>query len=104
MRYLIIIPAADKDRANAAAQAHFDALGGAFTFTVPLFLADAETDETPSHYWCSAEVAPANVPTLLAMQAGFPSSHINEYDLAAQPDYPQDRLATLGLRTARPVL
>jgi hypothetical protein len=104
MRYLIIIPAAARQQCNDIALEHFDAVGGALTFSVPLFPASAQDDSTPSHYWCSAEVLQENIPLLLSLQPSIQGSLVEQYDLASQSGYPQQRLTQLGLRTAKPRL
>lgn len=103
-RFLILVRAADRDTANAAAKQHFDRTGGQFTFTVPLFAADAPDDSTPVYYVCSADVTAANVPLLRQMQAQFTDSALLEYSLTEQPSFYADTLASRGLRTARPNL
>ena len=68
-RFLIIIPAADRDRANALAKDQFDQTGGEKTFSVGL----SATGKAPvTHYWCSALFYGGGPERLLALQSAFP--------------------------------
>ena len=95
-RALIRIDAADKDRANAAAEQYFDPTGGDLTFTVGL---SPTGDEPPTHYWASAQFDDAHWPILQQLLPAFPSALIVEYDLDTQPGRPQELLIEWGLQT-----
>jgi len=96
MRCLIVIQAADRDRANQDAL-QWDPEGGAQSFTVGL----SPTGEEPAtHYWASAgalsEEVYAGIAALVA--AAYPDAHCEAWDLEQDPGRPAALLAELGLR------
>lgn len=97
-RFLLVVAAADRDRANLDALAH-DPEGGARTFTVGL----SPTGEAPAtHYWCSVQVNdPLVADAIRAKVPEYPGSRLVEYDLRDDPLRPHAVLAELGLRPVR---
>lgn len=105
MHTLVIITAAIQGAANAAAKAHFDAIGGELTFTVGLVTAPDLA--TITHYWCGASFSTANRALLNAMTAQPPFAgnvQVFDYDADADPGFPQAKLAELGLAVYSPPL
>ena len=102
---LIIVTAAVKDAANAAAQQHFDPSGGEHTFTTPLVtLTDTGTI---THYWCADRMLPANRALLDVMAAQPPFAGnvmVFDYNADADPGFPHAKLAELGLAVYAPPL
>lgn len=96
-RFLITIPAAAKDQCNALALASFDPIGGGQTFTVPLFNKDTKEDSSPTNYWCSAVIENDLIPLLQQLQIQISGSTVDQYD---DPNFPQQKLQTLNLRTS----
>lgn len=102
---VIIITAAVKDAANAAAKAHFDPVGGEFTFTNPIVTPPDLT--TITHYWTADRMLPANRALLDVMAAQPPFAgnvQVFDYDADANPGFPHAKLAELGLAVYAPPL
>lgn len=100
---VIIISAAVKDAANAAAKTHFDPIGGEFTFIIPLVTPPDLT--TITHYWAADRMEPANRALLnvMAAQAPFAGNvQVFDYDADADPGFPHAKLAELGLAVYSP--
>lgn len=97
-RALIIISAAERDLGNQIALASFDPLGGAKTFTVPLYAASAVDDSSPVAYWCSAQFDDSHWPLIAAFEQQFTNPIVVQYDLSTQPGIPDQTLAANHLR------
>lgn len=94
-RFLIIIPAADRDAANSLAKAQFDTAGGEKTFKAGL----SATGAAPAtHYWCSALFTGDGTEKLAAAQAVFPTAVVQSYDADDDPGFPRRTIAGLGLK------
>lgn len=93
---LIIVRAADQDRANQAA--HF--LGGdpadLFTFEQPLNGTGLPIDP-PTHYWCSPALTEADYQKVQALIPQFSGATVQDWD-GDDPDVPEALLARLRLR------
>lgn len=103
MHTLIIIDAAVKDAANAAAKAYFDPIGGEFTFTNGLVT--PPDLETITHYWCADRMQPENRSLLDVMTANAPfAGHVQvfDYDADSDPGFPHSKLSELGLAVYSP--
>ena len=96
-RVLLIVRAADRDRANALAQ-RFDPLGGELTFSLGL----SATGAAPAtHYWCCAQMRPAVWAAVQTQAAGFPGCTFLEWNPATEPGKPDAVLTELGLRRVK---
>ncbi len=94
-RFLIIVPAEDRDRANSVAAEQFDTTGGARTF----FIGISASGQAPAtHYWCSAQFTDENATKLALAQADFPLAVVQGYDADSDAGFPQRTIATLGLK------
>ncbi|MGZ4965289.1 MAG: hypothetical protein ACXWBP_09065 [Limisphaerales bacterium] len=94
-RFLIILPAVDRDRANAVAAEQFDTAGGARTFFVGI---SASGQVPATHYWCSAVFSDVNATKLALAQADFPLAVVQGYDADNDAGFPQRKLIELGLK------
>ncbi len=94
-RFLIIIPAADRDAANSLAKAQFDTAGGEKTFSVGL---SASGNAPVTHYWCSALFTGDAPERLAAASAAFPAAVVQSYDADDDPEFPGQTIAGLGLK------
>lgn len=97
---LIIVPAADRERANAAAAG----IGGAAdlqTFTVGLSPTGVEP---ATHYVCATAFTAEQRAEVEGLKAVFPGAVVVDYDLDGEPDRPAAELARLGLVRVRPAL
>ena len=102
---LIIITAAVKDAANAAAKAHFDPVGGELTFANGLVTPPDLT--TITHYWAADRMETANRALLDVMAAQEPFAgnvQVFDYDADNDPGFPHAKLAELGLSVYAPPL
>lgn len=100
---VIIITAAVKDAANAAAKQHFDPVGGEMTFTNGLVTMPDLT--TITHYWCADRMEPANRALLNVMTAQAPFAgnvQVFDYDADSDPNFPHAKLAELNLAVYSP--
>ena len=100
---VIIISAAVKDAANAAAKTHFDPIGGEFTFIIPLVTPPDMA--TITHYWTADRMDPANRALLNVMTAQAPFAgnvQVFDYDADTNPGFPHAKLAELGLAVYSP--
>lgn len=96
MRAIIVIPASDRDAANAAVKQHLDPAAGELTFTTPL----SPNGEKPhTHYWCSAEFSEKDWETFQVLKEQFPQARVEEYNLDEHPDFPAQLLVEMNLRT-----
>jgi len=94
-RMVIVVPAADRDRANAAALA-FDPEGGAGTFSSGL---SADGAAPATHFWCAAVMTEATYQAVQALIVPeFPDGRFYDWDLAADPAQPEQVLQGLGLQ------
>jgi hypothetical protein len=94
-RFLIIIPATDRENANAVAKSQFDSLGGEKTFAIGLSV----TGNAPAtHYWCSALFSDLGSERLAAASALFPEAVVLGYNADSNPTFPRLTLAELGLK------
>jgi hypothetical protein len=93
-RVLLVVAAADLERANQAAKG-FDKLGGEKTFRVGVSVTG---QGAPTHYWCCMQVRPATWQALQAMQAQFPGSMFVEFNSKTEMGKPQEVLVALGLK------
>lgn len=62
-RRIIVVKAADQAAANTKA-AEVDTIGGATTFTVPLYPTGATAGSAVTHYWCSWQLLPAGATSI----------------------------------------
>lgn len=97
-RLLLIVPAADQARANAAAL-QFDPVGGAETFRCGL----SPTGSAPAtHYWASGVMRPDMAAAVVALVASdFPTGAALAWDMDADPGLAQRELASRGLKVVR---
>lgn len=95
-RTLIIVTAADRITANAAA-ASLPGAGPADlqTFTVGLSATGAEP---ATHYVCSSVFDDADRRLVDELKAQFPTAVVADYDLESEPGFPDRILGALGLR------
>ncbi len=94
-RFLIIVAAEDRERANAVAVDQFDAAGGARTFFIGL---SANGQAPATHYWCSALFTDENATKLALTQAAFPLAVVQGYDADNDAGFPQRTISDLGLK------
>lgn len=96
-RTLCIIPAALRNTVNAAIYAN-----PAFEnkteheFSVPLYAANDETEETPTHYWLSHPFTPEQRAAVAQLAAVFPTAIVEDY---TDPEFPAQKLFELNLKT-----
>jgi hypothetical protein len=94
-RLILVVPAADQSRANAAAE-QWDPAGGAETFRVPLSAAGLAP---ASHYGCSVQMREATYQAVAALVAAqFAGSTLREWDMDGDPDGLERTLSELGLK------
>lgn len=93
-RVLIIIPAASRDAANAAAVQLTANTADAFTFTVGL---SPNGVEPITHYWCSVALREADYQAVQQMKAAFTGSEVIDWNMDHEPTKPDEVLASLGL-------
>lgn len=95
VRYLVIIPAANQEQANALSKSEFDEAGGDKTFSIGL---SATGKQPATHYWCSALFFRSGPERLQAAAALFPDAVVADYDGDEDPGFPQRTIAALGLK------
>ncbi len=93
-RVIIVVPAADRDRANGVAQT-MQPVGGERTFTVGL---SATGLEPWTHYWCSVALREAEWQAAQAQLAAFPGAGLLPWDMDGDPGLPDRELAARALR------
>src|SRR3569833_643425 len=97
-RVIMVVTADDLQRANTASHAFTGKPEDAETFTVPLNASGLASDP-PSHYWVAAAFTEADYETLVSqIVPAFPDARLDDWDMDAQPDLPNQVLADLGLR------
>lgn len=99
-RVLVVVTAADQARANAAAVQLSGQAADAQTFTNGL----SPTGAAPaSHYWASVVMDDAHYQTLMTVFVPlFPAAFVQQWDIDANPNYPNTALAGLGLQVVLP--
>lgn len=102
---VIIVAESVAAAANAAAKQHFDPVGGELTFASGLVMPPDLT--TITHRWCADRMEPANRALLDVMitQAPFNTPgtvQVFDYDADSDPEFPQAKLAKLGLAPFSP--
>lgn len=110
MKTIVFIPEAHAAEANEAARqmqlASHGTQGGQFSFTVPLYAADAEDDSTPVGRWCGPTLhqdLPADGPSWYAQASAIVASlggTLWDWPGQQPADKPQQFLEHLNLRTA----
>lgn len=95
-RTLCIIPAALRATVNAVIYANpaFENKTDA-EFSVPLYDAADEAQETPTHYWLSHPFTPEQRAAVAQLAAAFPTAIVEDY---TDPEAPAQRLIDLGLK------
>lgn len=95
-RTLAIIPAALRSTVNAAIYANpaFENKSE-HEFSVPLYAADDEAQETPTHYWLSHPFTPEQRAAVGQLAAVFPSAIVADY---TDPGFPEQKLIDLWLK------
>jgi hypothetical protein len=93
-RFLIILPLADRERANGVAKANFDPDGGEKTFSIGL---SASGSAPATHFWCSALFSGEGAARLAAAQAAFPDAVVCPYNADTDPSFPKRKITELGL-------
>lgn len=96
-RTLAIIPAALRETVNGIVASHpaFPA-GTPEEFSVPLYAADDEVQETPTHYWLSHPFTENQRAAVGQLAAAFPSAIVEDY---TDPEFPRAKLEALELKT-----
>lgn len=96
-RTICIIPAALRETVNGIIASHpaFPA-GTPEEFSVPLYAAADEAQETPTHYWLSHPFTPQQRAAVTQLAAAFPSAIVEDY---TDPEFPRAKLEALGLKT-----
>jgi len=87
---IILILAAQRDAANAAAEG-FNPGGGDASFTVGL---SANGQEPATHYWCAGRLDAQKIAAILA---AAPDAVVESWEMDAEPAAPNDLLAQHGL-------
>lgn len=93
MQTLIIIPVSLVETGNALANGELANGGDAF---IPNLSADG--NEPPTHASCSVAASEENRLRIHALKTVYPEAIIEDYDITADPTYPQTRLLQLGLQ------
>jgi hypothetical protein len=68
-------------------------------FTVPLYAANDEVQETPTHYWLCHRFTAEQRAVIETLKASFPDAVVVDYDMTETPGHPSTVLANLSLVT-----
>lgn len=94
MHAIIIVIAAQKDQANALAEAQG---WGPNNFSIGLNATGLSTDDV-THYWCAPEVTEKGWATIHQLLDQFYGSFGELYNANTEPNFPWETLTRLGLK------
>lgn len=98
-RLLLVCPAAAVNSANQLARQLDPDPDCGDTFTAPL---SANGLDPATYYWASPQVTSETRLTIQSMSTAIPGSTVLDWDIEADPAYPNTVLASLGLQRIVP--